>query len=80
MVANLVQVKTIKEFTDREADMKIRKKDDEFEVSEKRAKYLATLHLVEIVKRKNRIKTEILSTLLFVRCFCFAQNFDGIKS
>ena len=56
MVANLVQVKTIKEFTDREADMKIRKKDDEFEASEKRAKYLATLRLVEIVKEKTESK------------------------
>lgn len=43
-------VKVINEFIDREADMKHRKINEEFDVNEKRAKYLETLRFVKAVK------------------------------
>ena len=43
-------VKVIKEFIDREADMKHRKINEEFDVDEKRAKHLETLNFVKPVE------------------------------
>jgi hypothetical protein len=49
-------VKVIKEFIDREADMKHRKINEEFEVDEKRAKHLEALGFVKSVEFKKPTK------------------------
>lgn len=52
-----MKVKVIKEFIDREADMKRRAVGETFEAEEQRAKYLETLRFVEKAEKKPR-KTE----------------------
>lgn len=47
-----VKVKVLEDFRDRTKDMELRKKDSEFLVEEERAKKLAGLRLVEIVKEE----------------------------
>lgn len=51
-----MKVKVIKEFIDRENDMTHRKIGEEFEVDEKRAKYLETLKFVKSVEPKKSTK------------------------
>lgn len=49
-------VKVINEFIDREADMKHRKINEEFDVNEKRAKHLEALGFVKAVESKKPTK------------------------
>ncbi len=49
-------VKVINEFIDREADMKHRKINEEFDVNEKRAKHLEALGLVKAVEPEKTTK------------------------
>lgn len=51
-----MKVKVIKDFIDRESDMKHREIGEEFEVDEKRAKYLETLKFVKAVEQKKSTK------------------------
>ena len=53
-----MKVKVIKEFIDREADMKRRAVGETFEADEQRAKYLETLRFVEKAEKKPRKKAD----------------------
>lgn len=51
-----MKVKVIKDFIDREADMKHRKIGEEFEADDQRAKYLEALNFVKTVEPKKSTK------------------------
>ncbi|MBO5159626.1 MAG: hypothetical protein J6B94_08585 [Lachnospiraceae bacterium] len=47
----MIKVKALREFYDRENNLKLRKKDEEFEVSEKRAEKLTGLGYVKMAEK-----------------------------
>lgn len=52
-----MKVKVIREFRDREHDLKLRKKEEEFEVPEKRAEKLESLGFVTRIEKPSKKKT-----------------------